>query len=117
MSVPGIEAIAGFTPYAAPQVSGADALNGVGGAARTSGPQGPEGPNKDFGDMVIDGIERLSATQQQSDALAVQAATGDLSNIHDYTIAATQAQVMTQVTVAVRNKALEAFTEMMRMPI
>jgi flagellar hook-basal body complex protein FliE len=114
MSVPGIESIAGFTPYAAPQVGGTDAL---GGAARASGPQGPQGPNKDFGDMVIDGIERLSATQQQSDALAVQAATGDLSNIHDYTIAATQAQVMTQVTVAVRNKALEAFTEMMRMPI
>lgn len=110
MSVSGIEAI-GFQPYVAPQV-------GVGApAAPTAAPQGPTGPNADFGAMVLDGIERLEGVQDRADDLAVQAATGDLSNIHDYTIAATEAQVTTQLTVAVRNKAVEAFTEIMRMPI
>ena len=47
----------------------------------------------------------------------MQAATGDLSAIHDYTLAATEAQVATQLTVAVRNKALDAFNEIMRMPV
>jgi flagellar hook-basal body complex protein FliE len=106
MSVPGIESL-GFTPYVAPQV-------GVGGPAA---PQGPSGPNRAFGDLVLDGIERLEGVQDRADSLAVQAATGDLSNIHDYTVAATEASVTTQLTVAVRNKAIEAFNEIMRMPV
>jgi flagellar hook-basal body complex protein FliE len=106
MSVSGIEA-AGFTPYVAPQI-------GVQSAPR---PQGPTGPSGDFGNMVLDGIERLEGVQDRADDLAVQAATGTLSNIHDYTMAATEASVTTQLTVAVRNKAVEAFNEIMRMPI
>jgi flagellar hook-basal body complex protein FliE len=109
MSVSGIEA-AGFTPYVAPQV-------GVQGTQAAQRPQGPSGPTGDFGNMVLDGISRLEGVQDKADQLAVQAATGNLSNIHDYTMAATEAQVTTQLTVAVRNKAVEAFNEIMRMPI
>jgi flagellar hook-basal body complex protein FliE len=108
MSVSGIEA-AGFSPYVAPRVDAASAAGGP------QGPTGPSGASADFGSMVLDGIDRLEQVQHKSDNLAVQAATGDLQSIHDYTIAATQAAVTTQVTVAVRNKAVEAFTEIMRM--
>ena len=108
MSVFGIEA-AGFAPYVAPRVDAASATGGP------QSPAGPQGPGLDFGSMVLDGIDRLEQVQHKSDALAVQAATGDLQSIHDYTIAATEAAVTTQVTVAVRNKAVEAFTEIMRM--
>jgi len=66
---------------------------------------------------VLDGIDRLESVQAKSDNLAVQAATGDLDAIHNYTIAASEAAVTTQLTVAVRNKALEAFNEIMRMPV
>jgi flagellar hook-basal body complex protein FliE len=109
MSVSGVGAV-GFTPYAAPRVDASSAignLQGTSGAERTGG--------ADFGSMVLDGIDRLEQVQQKSDSLAVQAATGDLQSIHDYTIAATEAQVTTQLTVAVRNKAVEAFNEIMRM--
>lgn len=102
MSVSGIEAV-GFTPFVAPQVSTA--------------PAGPQGPNTEFGDLVLDGLDRLEGVQDAADKLAVQAATGDLSAMHDYTIAATEASVTTQLTVAVRNKAVEAFTEIMRMQV
>lgn len=60
-------------------------------------------------------IDSLQAAQSRSDALAVRAVTGDLDDVHDYTIASTQAAVALELTVAVRNKAVEAFTEIMRM--
>jgi len=106
MSVSGVEGV-GFTPYVAPKVA----------AGPAAGASGPTGASADFGSMVLDGLSKLEGVQKQSDSLAVKAATGDLTAIHDYTIAATQAQVTTQVTVAVRNKAVEAFNEIMRMQV
>jgi flagellar hook-basal body complex protein FliE len=106
MSVPGIESV-GFTPYVAPQLA----------TPPTGATQGAAPAGQSFGDLVLDGLDRLEGVQDRSDQLAVQAATGDLQSIHDYTIAATEAAVTTQVTVAVRNKAVEAFTEIMRMQV
>jgi flagellar hook-basal body complex protein FliE len=71
----------------------------------------------DFGSMVAQGLEKLQATQTSSDNLAVKATTGNLTDIHDYMIAANEATLATQLTVAVRNKAVEAFSEIMRMQI
>ena len=101
MSDPGVGSI-GFTPYVAPTVS-------------PSAPPATSG--QEFGNLVLDGIDRLEQVQDKSDQLAVKAATGDLNAIHDYTIAATEANVTTQLTVAVRNKAVEAFNEIMRMQV
>ena len=116
MSIPGIEAV-GFTPYVPPQLA-TSPLGSVSGAAATTGTQAAGSAHgADFGNMVLDGIDRLESVQDKSDKLAVQAATGDLKNIHDYTIAATEASVTAQLTVAVRNRALEAFNEIMRMPV
>jgi flagellar hook-basal body complex protein FliE len=106
MSISGIEAT-GFTPYVAPSLSTAD----VSSNAKVSG------SGNDFGSLVLDGIDRLEQVQDKSDQLAVKAATGDLNSIHDYTIAATEASVTTQLTVAVRNKAVDAFNEIMRMQV
>lgn len=83
----------------------------------TNGVTGPSGPGTEFGSMVLDGLDRLEGLNDRADNLAVQAATGKLDNIHDYTIAASEASVATQLTVAVRNKAVEAFNEIMRMQV
>ena len=109
MSVSGIEAI-GFQPYVPPALS-PDSVTATAGTPSTTG------AGSAFGDLLTDGIDRLEAIQDKSDKLAVQAATGDLNDIHDYTVAATEASVTAQLTVAVRNRALEAFNEIMRMPI
>ncbi|MGA8257253.1 MAG: flagellar hook-basal body complex protein FliE [Nocardioides sp.] len=100
----GVLGAAGFTPLAPPAATPTTSAAGA-----ASGPA--------FGDLVLDGLDRLDGVQRTADKLAVQAATGDLQNLHDYTIAATEAQVTTQVTVALRNKAVEAFTEIMRMQV
>ena len=68
-----------------------------------------------FGTSLAGSIDSLQAMQSQSDRLAVQAVTGDLDDIHDYTIASSQASVALELTAALRNKAVDAFTEIMRM--
>lgn len=70
-----------------------------------------------FAAMLGRGLDNLSQVQSTAENLAVQAASGDLQDVHDYTIAATQAQLATELTVAVRNKAVEAFAEIMRMQV
>lgn len=108
MSAMGIEGI-GFPGFRG--------VGGVDTGFAASGPQGPQGPSAEFGELLVDGIDRLEGLTDKSADLALQAATGDLQNIHDYTIAATEAEVATQLTVAVRNKAVDAFNEIMRMPV
>jgi flagellar hook-basal body complex protein FliE len=70
-----------------------------------------------FGDMLTSALDNLSSAHAEVDALGVQAATGDLTAVHDYTIASTEAQLLTQLTVEVRNRAVEAFNEIMRMQV
>jgi flagellar hook-basal body complex protein FliE len=75
------------------------------------------GAGEAFSAMLTKGIDSVQAAQTNADNMAVQAASGDLQDVHDYTIAATQAQLATELTVAIRNKAVEAFGEIMRMQI
>ena len=103
----------GFTPISFSPIApiAAPSVADVSGSAATAG------AGESFAAMLGQGIDSLAQTQATADNLAVQAATGDLSDVHDYTIAATQAQLMTELTVAVRNKAVEAFGEIMRMQV
>lgn len=73
------------------------------------------GASDGFGDKVVGAMQELQALHGTADSLAIQAATGDLADVHEYTIAATQAELATQLTVAVRDKAVEAFNDIMRM--
>lgn len=71
----------------------------------------------DFASAIGNGLQKLEGLDSSAKDLAVKAATGDLTDIQDYVIAATQAQVATELTTTVRNKALDAFNEIMRMPL
>lgn len=71
----------------------------------------------DFGAMLGGRLDSLAAMDGTTSSLAAQAATGDLENIHDYVIAAQEMQTATELTTTIRNKALEAFSEIMRMPL
>jgi flagellar hook-basal body complex protein FliE len=75
------------------------------------------GTSSDFGSMLSHGLQGVQDAQTHADQLAVKASTGDLTDVHDYMIASTQATLMTELTVAVRNKAVEAFNDIMRMPM
>ncbi len=73
------------------------------------------GAGEAFGAALAGHLDRVQGAQRATDTAAVQAATGDLNDIHDYMIKSAQSGIMTDLTVAVRNKAVEAFTEIMRM--
>lgn len=70
-----------------------------------------------FQGAIGDALEALASGEAKTDALAQQAATGRLRNVEDYLISATEQQLNMQLTVAVRNKAVEAFNEIMRMQV
>jgi flagellar hook-basal body complex protein FliE len=76
-------------------------------------PAAPSGG--DFASQLSASLQHLQDMQTNTDNLAVQAATGQLADVHDYIIAATEANLTTQLAVQVRNKALDAFNEIMRM--
>lgn len=115
------------TPISFPSISG---VGSIGGLDATSGPDAisgttaptqaaPSSPSngQEFGNLVLDGLDRVEGLTDKADNLSVQAATGNLSNIHDYTIAASEAQTATQLTVAVRNQALDAFNKILQMQV
>jgi flagellar hook-basal body complex protein FliE len=86
-------------------------------AATSASSQAAASRSADFAQMVGDGLQKLEGLDKTASTKAVQAATGDLTDVHDYVIAATQAQVATELTTTLRNKALESFNEIMRMPL
>ena len=90
-------------------ISGISGISSVGGTAATSAPGG-----SGSGNMAIDLIDGLQNQQNNADSLALQASMGN-GNVGDVMIAATQASLSTNMTVAVRNKAVEAFNQIMGM--
>jgi len=70
-----------------------------------------------FGSVVSSAIDEVSQRTQQAEHAAEAAAVGDLASVSDYMIAATEAQLATEITVAVRDRAVSAFNDIMRMQI
>jgi len=142
MSVSGIEAI-GSALAAMPSTPSTDyftdALNAAGAGGAATGAAGTDGAaaiaasaasslgsttavgnvasgsGAEFGNLLSQGLDRLQNLQNTSSNLSVQAATGDLNAIHDYTIAAAEASTATQLTVSLRNTALQSFNSIMNM--
>ena len=96
-------------------VSGLSGVTGVTGVSGASGAAAATGVNTDFASMLSKGLESVQASQSKAGDLAVQVANGTLQDPAQYTMAATEASLGLQLTMAIRNKAVEAFQEIMRM--
>lgn len=73
----------------------------------------PEG----FRDGLGDAIQAVSGTEQHADALAQDIATGGSTSVHDLMVATSKASLSLEMAVQVRNRAVEAYQEIMRMQI
>ncbi|MCB2096652.1 MAG: flagellar hook-basal body complex protein FliE [Parvularculaceae bacterium] len=70
----------------------------------------------DFGAMVKSAIAETASSLQAGEAAAAQAATGEASLV-DVVTAISAAEVSLETALAVRNRVIEAYQEIMRMPI
>jgi flagellar hook-basal body complex protein FliE len=67
----------------------------------------------DFASALGKGLDAVSGAQANAENLAVQAATGQLTDPAQLTIATTQATLMTQLATTLQSKAVTAFNTIM----
>ena len=96
--------------------SGIGAVTATAGTTDTQSTQAASGGDG-FASVLAASFDQLQGAQKASDQLAVQAATGDLRDVHDYMIASNEASLATEMVVTIKNKAVDAFNEIMRMPV
>ncbi|WP_010269585.1 flagellar hook-basal body complex protein FliE [Paenibacillus senegalensis] len=68
-----------------------------------------------FNQMVNDAIANLNNQHHQVNQLNEQFVRGELNDVHQLMIASAKAELGLQLTVQVRNKAIESYQEIMRM--
>jgi flagellar hook-basal body complex protein FliE len=99
MTIPPIASVAG-TP-------------GINAAQSAAAPKAAEG----FGDTISAALEAVSQSEFAADSVAESIATGGDASIQDLMISMTKAQLNVDLLVQVRNKAVEAYQEIMRMQV
>jgi len=79
--------------------------------------QGDDSKKTSFIDHLKNAVEEVNQSQQTADKKATDLANGKDTNIHETMLTASQAELSFNLMVQVRNKALEAYHEVMRMPV
>jgi flagellar hook-basal body complex protein FliE len=106
-----------FPAFTSP-VGGIGGVTGASGTAGTTAAGGPPSSSgSDFASALASSLDDLQATQSNADNLATQAATGNLRDVADYMIASNEASLATDTVVTLKNQAVSAFNEIMRMPV
>lgn len=70
-----------------------------------------------FGEYLNSAIQQVSDLQLESEKLNESMALGLTDNLHQVMIASEKAELALQLTMQVRNKIMDAYQEIMRMPI
>ncbi len=85
--------------------------SGLGGGARA----GRREPS--FQDYLWEALEEVNRLQKEADVLLEGLALGEVRDVSQVMLAAEKAQLSLELLVQVRNKCLEAYQEIMRMPL
>ncbi|MGQ9556359.1 MAG: flagellar hook-basal body complex protein FliE [Desulfurispora sp.] len=72
---------------------------------------------KGFAGWLVEALEKVNQAQQVADRTALQFLTGQVQDVHQVTITMEQAKLMLQLAVEVRNKLVESYQEISRMPV
>ena len=85
-------------------------------AAAAGGANGAVG-GASFADALQSAMDQVQALQDTANQEAVKVATGQSQDLHTAMIATEKATLALDLTVQVRNKVLEAYQEIMRLPV
>jgi flagellar hook-basal body complex protein FliE len=77
----------------------------------------PSDATTNFGELLKNSIEEVNHTQIQSDRMTQKLVRGENVDLHQVMIASQKASVTLQTTMEIRNKVVEAYQEIMRMPM
>jgi flagellar hook-basal body complex protein FliE len=84
----------------------------------TAKPSVQKGDGEDFGKMLVNALEEVNGAQGDAKSMQQDFLSGRRDvDIHEVMIAQEKASTAMQLTMAVRNKALEAFQEINRLPV
>ena len=89
-----------------------DALSSITGASEET-----TGDFSSIFNSMLSSLNETNTLQNQAEEAEIQFALGEMENTHDLLIAQTKANVALQYTVAVRDKLIEAYREIMNMQI
>jgi flagellar hook-basal body complex protein FliE len=70
-----------------------------------------------FGDIMKSTIEQVNQSQNSGEEAIQQLSTGQAESLHGVMIAVEEAEISLKMLVQMRNKALQAYEEIMRMQI
>ncbi|WP_312647640.1 flagellar hook-basal body complex protein FliE [Aminipila sp.] len=90
------------------------AANGVTEGNDTGAAQGAQVP---FKSVFEDAVKDVISTDKQVNVDAEMLATGQSDNLHQYSIDIAKAQLSIDLLVELRNKALDSYSEIMRMSV
>lgn len=92
---------------------------GIGHVAAPGSPGSPgaRAAGASGGNVFTEALSNVDTSLRQADSLSTDLATGQLTDVHELLGATAKAQLGVELTVAVRNRAVEAFQEIMRMQV
>lgn len=76
-----------------------------------------ESSSVSFGSYLKDALDKVNNLQLESEQIGNDFAAGKTDNIHQVMIASEKADIALQFTMQIRNKILDAYSEIMRMQI
>ena len=97
-----------------PPIGGLPPLPPLGAANSTSASQPPA---TGFGAALGRGLQQVSELEHEADVMAADIATGGPTKVHELMVATTESSLAVDMLVQVRDRALEAYHEVMRLQL
>jgi flagellar hook-basal body complex protein FliE len=99
------------------EISAIANISGLSQAFPTQATQTVQNSANDFGDLLGKMVGKVSDLQAHADQSIQSLATGENKGLHEVMLAVEKASISFQMLTQVRNKAVEAYQEIMRMPV
>ncbi|GGE42104.1 hypothetical protein GCM10011391_21120 [Pullulanibacillus camelliae] len=73
--------------------------------------------SKSFSNVLNDALDKVNGAENGSEQAVSQLVNGTADNLHDVTIAMEKSEIMLKLAVQVRDKAVSAYQDIMRMQV